>query len=300
MSEHIVHTAVLEDAFALGVRWPLLSEEFRRILAEQLSFARLGCVTVSGDRFSFYLLDRLKKIWPTHSYEDEIKLGFVLGWINHRACDRQMKPIWNEPAFRGRGTDVDPTLSPTECSVYHEGHMWREYFKDCPVFLYALFPEEAEGLSVYPLLNHKAAYSFLRTAYAMNMMDIQTLPDTLAEDDYFCELCMRAQKFYVDLNRYRKSANDPDPDLIWDFITRINWYDEKDEIVAAARKIRFEGDATFPKNLASAKSHYGMALEKSLSYFSAADLYLHNPDMTVEELRNMLDIGKLGPNGLPV
>ena len=48
MSEHIVHTAVLEDAFALGVRWPLLSEEFRRILAEQLSFARLGCVTVSG------------------------------------------------------------------------------------------------------------------------------------------------------------------------------------------------------------------------------------------------------------
>ena len=71
MSEHIVHTAVLEDAFALGVRWPRLSAEFRRILSEQLPFALLGCITVSGDRFSFKLLERFKKTWPAHPYEDD-------------------------------------------------------------------------------------------------------------------------------------------------------------------------------------------------------------------------------------
>lgn len=300
MSEHIVHTAVLEDAFALGTRWPRLSVEFRRILFEQLPFALLGCITVSGDRFSFKLLDRFKKTWPEHPYEDEIKLGFVLGWTNHRACDRQMKPIWNEPAFRGRGTDVDPNLSPTECSVYHEGRMWREYFKERPTFLYALFPEKAETLTAYQLLRHDEAFAFTRASYAMNMMNIQTLPEDLPEDAYFCEICTRAQKFYVDMNRYRKSAGDPDPAFVQDFMTRINWYDENDDIIAAARKIRFEGDAELPENFSSAKSHYGMALEKSLNYFAAADLFLHDPDMTIEQLRDMLDIGKFGPNGLPV
>ena len=86
----------------------------------------------------------------------------------------------------------------------------------------------------------------------------------------------------------------------WDFMTRINWYDENDGIVAAARKIRFEGDAALPESFSSAKSHYGMALEKSLHYFAAADLFLHDPGMTIEQLRDMLDIGKFGPNGLPV
>ena len=178
--------------------------------------------------------------------------------------------------------------------------MWREYFQNCPVFLYALFPEKAENLAAYSLLQHEEAFAFTRASYAMNMMDIQTLPDDLPEDVYFCEICTRAQKFYVDMNRYRKSSGDPDPDLVWEYMTRINWYDEADEIIAAARKIRLEGNAELPENFASAKSHYGMALEKSLNYFAAADLYLHNPNMTIEELREMLDIGKFGPNGLPV
>ena len=119
MSEHNVHTAIVEDSFTIAQRLPQIPPDFKQVLQHDLDFARLGSITVAGDQFSFTLLEEYKGIWATRNELTEQKLAFVLGWISHRACDRTMKPIWKEPNFTWRGTDANPApVSYTHLDVY--------------------------------------------------------------------------------------------------------------------------------------------------------------------------------------
>lgn len=63
MSEHIVHTAVLEDTFRIAGGLLGIPESFREVMRDFEAFAQLGCITVSGDTFSFQLLEEYKPLW---------------------------------------------------------------------------------------------------------------------------------------------------------------------------------------------------------------------------------------------
>jgi hypothetical protein len=304
MSEHVVHTGILEDSVAI---MPCLKEipgDFVKAVQEHIGFAKLGCITVSGDRFSFRLLEEYKPLWKNRDDLLEAKLAFVLGWVSHRACDRQMKPIWNVVEISGRGSDANPAISPTECSVYHEGTLYNIYYGDNSVYRLAIFPEQLAAWTGAELFNLPVAAEFVESSYAMNMMDIQTIPPPPADQRFIEELCLRAQKFYVDVSRYTRAAGCPDPELKHNYVTGINWYDEKDGIIALARLLRRGG--TPEKKMVDqamqipAASHYGKALQLSLSYICSAAAYFADDNMSMDTLKDRLDIGKKGPGGLAV
>jgi hypothetical protein len=304
MSEHVVHTGILEDSVAI---MPCLKEipgDFVKATQKHIGFAKLGCITVAGDRYSFRLLEEYKPLWKKRDDLLEAKLAFVLGWISHRACDRQMKPIWNVVEISGRGSDANPAVSPTECSVYHEGTLYNLYYADDSVFRLAIFPEQLAAWTGAELFKLPQAAEFVESSYAMNMMDIQTIPPPPADQRFIEELCLRAQKFYVDVNRYTRAASRPDPELKRDYVTGINWYNEKDDIIALARLLRRGGTPEtkmVDRAMATpAASHYGKALQLSLRYICSAAAYFSDDNMSIDTLKDRLDIGKKGPGGLAV
>lgn len=300
MSEHIVHTAVLEDSFAICQGLSELPEDFRKIMRDHARFAQLGSITVAGDTYSTRLLDEYKGKWNNRDDNMQARLAFVLGWISHRACDRTMKPLWVEPPMK-IGSDVDPNISPKECSIYHEGFIYNKYYSNTPKFHYCIFPEDLQGLPGIGLINREIASSFVQQSFGTNYMEIQTLPDDGEDQAWFEEICKRAQKFYVDVMRYHRSAGNPDPDYTKEFLTDINWFDESDGIISLALDLR-NGKNVLKKAYKDAmneepKCHYGIALRLSIKYIITALNYINSADMTLEELREQLDIGKLGPGG---
>lgn len=300
MSEHIVHTAILEDSIAICLGLSAMPEDFREVVRNHGRFAQLGCITVAGDQFSVRLLTEYREKWDGRDESLEARLAFVLGWISHRACDRTMKPIWVEPPMKV-GSDVDPTLSPSECSVYHEGYMYNRYYRKDPKFCYAIFPEEMEKLPGMKFINRERAALYVQQSFGANYLAIQTLPEQRQDQEWFENLCMRAQKFYVDVNRYRKSAGDPDPDKEHGFLLDINWYNPEDVLVGLAEDLRWgrkTGTLTCDEAYAQEpSSYYGKALRLSIRYILAAAEFFHRKDMSPEELKERLDVGKPGPGG---
>ena len=303
MSEHIVHTAILEDSFSLVRHSDAILPSFREIVTKYRSFGGLGCITISGDQFSFRLLEECKALWNNRCPEDKIehKLAYVLGWVSHRATDRQMKPIWREPDPMGKGYDADPRLSPTECSVYHEGFMYREYYAGDPLFRDAILPGELDRLEFGRMVRTDTAASLLQTLVLRNLFALQTIQNDEADiNGWFEKIGLRRQRFYVDLNRYVQAAMTPDPDKLYEHVQRILFFDRKDIILQAARKIRDGGTLSFDEVRSAVDaepvSHYGKALKLSFSYILAASEY-YASDMPFEELKLRLDIGKRGRDG---
>ena len=100
MSENVTHTGVLDDCFRLMLVSDEICDAFKEVAQSENDFARLGGITRSGDRFTVQLLTDFRKRWEGRRPEDKLepKLAFVLGWLTHRAADRQMKPSpWSEP-----------------------------------------------------------------------------------------------------------------------------------------------------------------------------------------------------------
>ena len=304
MSEHIVHTGILEDSIALMPYLKKIPSSFVKAVQGHIGFARLGCITVSGDRFSFHLLEEYKPLWAKRDDVLEAKLAFILGWVSHRACDRQMKPIWNIKEIFGRGSDADPSISPTECSVYHEGTLFNLYYADDSVYRLAIFPEQLAAWPGAELFNLPLAEKFVESSYGMNMIDIQTFPLPPTDQRFMTDLCVQAQKFYVDVSRYARAAGNPDPERKLNYVKKINWFDDKDPIIIQATLAR-RGDTLESAKVeaaldSSAASHYGKALQMSLGYFLAAAEYFSDDSMSIDTLKDRLDIGKKGPGGLAV
>jgi hypothetical protein len=309
MSEHIVHTGILEDSIAIMPYLKEIPEDFLQAAQRHIGFARLGCITVSGDTYSFRLLEEYKPLWKKRDDLLEAKLAFVLGWVSHRACDREMKPIWHTVEISGRGSDANPAVSPTECSVYHEGTLYNLYYSEDPAFHLAIFPSLLADWTGAELVNLPLMAEFVESSYAMNMMNIQTiLPPSLEQqssDQRFIEdVCLQAQKFYVDISRYARASSRAVPDLKKSYVIDINWYDEKDLIVALVSRLRRGEKLAGPEVKESmdspASSHYGRALQLSLRYIISAAAYFTDDNMSIETLKERLDIGKKGPGGLGV
>jgi hypothetical protein len=307
MSEHVVHTGIVEDSVALMPYLKKIPADFVKAVEKHIGFAKLGSITVSGDRFSFRLLEEYKPLWKNRDDLLEAKLAFVLGWVSHRACDRQMKPLWNIREIFGKGSDADPSISPTECSVYHEGTLFNLYYADNSAYRLAIFPEQLSAWPGAELFNLPLAEKVVESSYGMNMVDIQTFapPSAPSEAQRFMEdLCVQAQKFYVDVSRYARAAGNPDAERKHAYVKKINWYDDKDPLIALACIVRRGGVLDIAQVEAAmqnpASSQYGQALQMSLGYFVAAAEYFADDNMTMDTLKDRLDIGKLGPNGLGV
>lgn len=301
MSENITHTAVVDDCFLLMLASDAISTQFKHASREHLSMAHLGCMTRAGDRCNPGLLESFRGRWASRSSDDhlEAKLAFVLGWLCHRAADRQMKPIFRR--FHPQGTPKETT---TECSIYHDAYIFKTVYAGGkeppyqPAMFGELFSELREKINVDSL------QSLIHILLRRSLIEMHTLiPDEENPELWIDQLFTRQQDFYVNLQRYDDAINHPEPDKVNRYITTDNFYDPNEPIIAVARRLQYgesiSGLDVTNAILAEAHSHYAQALKTGFRYLSAASDFF-NTDMPLDTLKNHLDIGKLGRDGIAV
>lgn len=298
MSENVTHTGVLEDCFRLMRVAAEICDAFKEVAQTQIEFARFGGVTRSGDRFTVQLLTDFRSRWANRKPADKLepKLAFVLGWLTHRAADRQMKPVFRE-------VDAGGTQSPSDCSVYHDAFVFKEVYAGGQASPYstATFEAGMQSLPVAAAFDVADVEAFFQALLQRALIGMHTfIPDRDDIESWIEKLATIQQQFYVDNERYASAIHKPDPEKVKRFITDPNFYDRDDPIIAAARGIqRGEGvTAAHVKDAAEAeaKSHYAQALRMGYGYLCAASDFFTS-DMAPEALKERLDVGIPGRDG---
>jgi hypothetical protein len=295
MSENITHTAVTDDCARLALHSARICDAFKHCLREHLSVARLGGVTRAGDTYTADLLGKFREEWPDGAPEGMLpkKLAYVLGWLTHRAADRQMKPIWRSMP--------DETASPTDCSVYHDVFVLRTVYAGgtkgpySPQAVHEVPdpPAGAEDISVQEVEN------LLRAIWQRALVGLHTFkPDHSDAEGWIERLIEARQEWRVDITRYARAFADPDPDKVRRYIEEINFYDPDEPLIRLARSLQAgEADPSVDLDQAlrpdAVESKYGLALRRGFGYLDAASSFFQR-DIADAELRERLDIGKSG------
>lgn len=300
MSENITHTIICDDSLRLCVASPEICAAFKAAATNHAEFARLGGITRFGDKHSFYLLDEFRELWKAGKTDamTEAKLAFVLGWLSHRAADRQMKPVFRE---------IEPgrPVSPANTSIYHDAYIfWRRYSKSAnnPYGPGVFAPEGLAAHEAAPALETDQLESFFRSLTQRTLIALHTfIPDN---DDIhtFLEKLFSVLQTYRDdmLERYCKAITDPDPEWKRKALEESNFYDPDEAIIATAEALQ-RGDAVTAEQVieaakAPAESHYGQALRMAYGYLQKASEFFES-DMPIDTLKESLNIGKLGRDG---
>lgn len=287
MSENITHTAIVDDCLRLLRAAPEICPAFQEVARDQLEVARLGGITRYGDRFTVRLLESFRARWPTRHPTDQLepKLAFVLGWLAHRAADRQMKPVF-------RAADPQHTQNPTDCSVYHDAFVFREVYANGADEPYhpAMFDDR-----------WKAANEVLRALLQRALLELHTLiPAGEDIEGWLDRLLALRQTYQVSRARYVEAILRPDPAKVQRFIVAMNFYDATDPIIAAARALQRGAPADVATAVAlPARSHYGQALQLGWDYLKAASDFFAGK-LSTAELSARLNIGRVGRDGIGV
>ncbi len=293
MSENITHTAILDDCFRLMAAHNKVCDAFREVMRDQVRFARLGGITRRGDFHSVGLLTSIRQRWDGRSTDDKLepKLAFILGWLTHRAADRQMKPIFRE---------VEPgrPVSPAHSSVYQDAFIFHEVYQSGKASPY--HPQTfADTPDVAPGIDAAALEELIRVLLQRALIELHTLiPDDENIEGWLENLFDRQQRFYVDRERYAQAVANPDPEWVRRGIEEVNFYDRDEPIIQAARAIQHGQSAGVVAAVAAeARSHYAQALKMGCGYILAASDFFSS-DMAPAELEALFNIGKPGRDGM--
>jgi hypothetical protein len=296
MSENITHTAITDDCVRLALHSPRVCDAFKECLGEHLEIARLSGSTRSGDRFTTSLLAKYRDAWPNRAAGAMLpeKLAFVLGWLCHRAGDRQMKPVF-------RATDPDSGKSPTDCSIYHDAFLLREVYAGGEKEPYspATVQPGMESLPASQAVDVAAVEDLLQAMFQRALIGLHTfIPDRDDVEGWMERLFATRQRFYVDIHRYAEVFAVPDPDKMKRFILDVNFYDPADPIIRLAVSLRYgEADGSIDIDeaveAAESQSEYAQAIRTGYLYIQAASDYFERK-LDDETLHDSLDIGKPG------
>lgn len=290
MSEGITHSAIVDDCARLVLSGPGICPAFKTVLGEHLAIARLGGVTRHGDRHNPPLLERYREQWarPERPESVPMKLAFVLGWLSHRAADRQMKRI-----FRTLDPDC-PRRPPTDCSIYNDVEVLRQVYGDGgsdPWGLRALAGADRDRREI-----RLRAEALLASVWQRSLLRMHTfIPDDSDPDGWLDRVVERHQRLYVDLQRYAAALTDPDPERVRRFLVEPNFYNPADPLIALARS-RQRGTAPPGTSLAMAleqaqnQSLYARMLRRAYSYTHAASEFFERR-IDRAELARRLHIG---------
>ncbi len=289
MSEHITHTAVMDDGARLAVHSGEICEAFKQVLKSKINICRYAAMTRSGDQFTVSLLRALRDRWPRRRPGDlaEEKLAFLLGWRCHLAADRTFKPVYRILQPEHYQTSDDEDGEPSDVSIYHDVVVFREVY-DCG-------RAEPFGTSAldYRLETHPAARGMPVRAlerivlplWQQSLVAIQTVKDGA-----------HFQVHRVTVQRYAAAFYNPDPDKLRRYILEPNFYNPRDPLIALARSIQRGAprrDIVLKDALAGAarQSQYAQALERAYRYLHAASEYFTGK-IDERELQVRCDVGK--------
>lgn len=294
MSEHLVHTGICDDTIRLvtaaGTTLPPI---FAEVLHESRDLARLGAITRHADKHAVGLLTA----WRERPDDRAIrgKLAFLLGWLSHRAADRQFKPVF-------RAANPGTTLSPKDCSVYQDCWLWRRrYAGQDPDYGDGIFLRLGSGREGEAVAGLR---SLIRTLMQGSLIAIHTfIPDDDRPDEWLDRVCRLHQAFRVDLDRYVAAALHPDPALVARYIDGTGFYLPDDPLIALCERLQ-AGGAASPADVAAAAaatqhSHYAQALATAWRYLGAAGAFWERR-CDGAQLADALDHGRPGRDGKAV
>lgn len=278
MSEHLVHTAIVDDCLVLIQRSTTLHPAFAAVVSEHAEVARLGGVTRYGDQYNPALLDQARIGYPwTDDTKAAPRLAFVLGWMSHRAADRNFKQVF-------RRLDANCANKPTDCSVYHDVEALKQ------VYASNSFPFDAN--LVDNKFHDTSLDHAIRSYVQRSLIALHTLtPDKADVGEWIDQLVHNRTRFTVDLTRYAAAYHNPDPDKVRRFLTEPNFYDAKDPILKMARAGVVAGPCDPLTACGPGQSLYATALTRAYGYIDAASRYFSRT-IGEPELNELLDIGK--------
>jgi hypothetical protein len=303
MSENVTHTAVVEDCFNMMFASEQICEAFKEAGRKHIQFSQFGSVTRSGDKFTIPLLEKYRTNWDARKEEGQLgyKLAFVLGWLCHRAADRQMKVVFRE-------AEPESREFPTDCSIYHDAFIFHKLYKgnSKTPFPYqtAHFEKNMESLAASAAIKVHAAADSLRVNWQRVLLEMQTfIKETGNVEEWLNKLHAKHQEQTIHLGRYAEAVMTPDPDKMKRFVTDTHFYCEEDALIRLAEALRQgatpsqqEIEAAFAEEPAS---HYAHALKLGFGYLRSASAYFEDR-IDQDTLKDQLDVGKKGRDGQSV
>jgi hypothetical protein len=305
MSEHITHTAVMEDGARLALYSPDICEPFKITLRSRPDIALLAATTRSGDKFTVQLLRDARERWASRKTGDMVleKLAYVLGWRCHLASDRTFKPGFRvlEPEHYARGgSDEDEDGGgPSNVSIYQDVVVFRVVYRSgrTAPFLPSSLDFRMESHPAAAFVPVAQAEPLFQSLWQVSLLDCQSFRGGTKEPDKWLKMFFqRFQPVTVDVQRYARAYHAPDPDLMRRYIVEPNFYDPANALITLARSLqRGQTPAGFdlPAALREApgQSLYAQALERTYRYLHAASEYFVNR-IDEEELKSRCDVGK--------
>ncbi|BFT72731.1 hypothetical protein [Paenibacillus sp. P36] len=303
MSENVTHTAVVEDCFNLMLASERICSAFKEAGKDHIRFIQFGSVTRSGDKFTVNLLDKYRTIWPARNENDRLgyKLAFVLGWLCHRAADRQMKVVFRE-------AEPESREFPTDCSIYHDAFIFRKLYDgngNTPFpYRTAHFEKQLESLSAAGVIDIGGVTDAYRSIWQQSLLGLQTfISQTKDRDGWLSKLHAKHQEQVIHLDRYAEAVVTPVSTKTQRFITDTNFYSNEDAILRLCEELR-KGAVPSQKEIdeafeAEPTSHYGHAVRMGFGYLMSASSYFTGA-IDEETLKDQLDVGKKGRDGLAV
>ncbi|HZG83398.1 hypothetical protein [Paenibacillus sp.] len=303
MSENVTHTAVVEDCFLMMFAGNRICEAFKEAGREHIRFSQYGSVTRSGDKFTVPLLEKYRGIWDERKEADRLsfKLAYVLGWLCHRAADRQMKVVFRE-------AEPESREFPTDCSIYHDGFIYNRLYKgnaNTPFpYRAAHFENELASLPAAAGLRVSAVEATVRSVWQRYLVGLHRFASEGGPaEEWIDKLHAKHQEHVIPLHRYAEAALTPDPVKVQRFIVDTNFYNEADTILQVTEALR-RGEEVSPERIDAAyaeepTSHYAHAVRMGYGYLVAASDFFQG-DIDQETLKDRLDVGKKGRDGLAV
>jgi len=304
LSEFITHTGVFEDCARLAILSPRICAPFKTVLTKYWDIASLGTLTRSGDTYVVQLLDYCRDRWASRQDGDflEEKLAFVLGWRCHNAADRHFKPIYREVQpehYKNESQQQDPDeRDVSDVRIYHDIIVYREVY-DCG---------RQGGISPYImqdyLSGHPAARSMTvaATESALGGVIQRTLlglqPFTKKEtgiDAWLDRFHKQLQDYYVDVHRYSRASEEPQPDFLRRFILENHFYNRTDPLIRLARALQLKKDHAdisldTAVEQAQNQSQYAQTLRQGYLYLLASSEFFERK-IGEPELRHRMDLG---------
>jgi hypothetical protein len=305
MSENVTHTAVVEDCFNLMFVTDKICNAFKEAGRNHIQFSQFGSVTRSGDKFTIPLLDNYRADWDNRKDKEKLgyKLAFVLGWLCHRAADRQMKVVFRE-------AEPESREFPTDCSIYHDAFIFHRLYEnnDHTPFPYrtAHFENNMASLPAAAAINVNDAADTFRVIWQRLLLEMQTFvadPDIDNVEGWFDKLHAKHQEQTIQLERYAEAVVAPVPDKVKRFIVDTHFYNEEDAIIQLCQALR-QGAKPSQEEVETAyaaepTSHYAHAVKMGYGYLRSASAYFMG-EIDQDTLKDQLDVGKKGRDGQSV